>query len=452
MDDAAILHELEATVEQLFARHLDSTKEWFPHEHIPYGRGRDATPDEQWSELEADLGGVQIDDAVRSSLIVNLLTEDNLPYYFRTIERVFGPDGAWGAWARRWTAEEGRHSMAIYGYLMVTRAVDPRALERARMAQVSGGLIPEPASAADGFVYVALQELATRIAHRNTGRLVGDPAGYDVMMRVAADENLHYLFYRDLPQAAIELDPSTMVPAIERQVVGFEMPGGGIPGFASHAAAIAKAGVYDLVIHHEQILVPVHPAPLEDRPARRPRRRGRAVTRPPDGAPREERPRRPPHRRAPRRARHDLAAARAATSPSRWCPGRARCRCWIVPPWAATAASAIAIPSPLPPRSRAAGRVGAVEALRHAGGDVRRHAGAVIGHRDPGRRRRRRRLRARPATSRRGVDEGVADDVGDHLAQAVLVAGHDERAVDVGRDRASRVDGAGVAGGVGDEP
>ena len=48
-----------------------------------------------------------------------------------------------------------------------------------------------------------------------------------------------------------------MVPAIERQVLGFEMPGGGIPGFASHAAAIAKAGVYDLVIHHEQILVPV---------------------------------------------------------------------------------------------------------------------------------------------------------------------------------------------------
>ena len=355
MDDAAMLRELEGTVEQLFARHLDTTKEWFPHEHIPYGRGRDATPDEQWSEFDADLGGVQIDDAVRSSLIVNLLTEDNLPYYFRTIERVFGPDGAWGAWARRWTAEEGRHSMAIYGYLMVTRAVDPRALERARMAQVSGGLIPEPVSAADGFVYVALQELATRIAHRNTGRLVGDPAGYDVMMRVAADENLHYLFYRDLAQAAIELDPSTMVPAIERQVLGFEMPGGGIPGFASHAAAIAKAGVYDLVIHHEQILVPVHPAPLEDRPARRPRRRGRAVTRPPDGAHREERPRRPPHRRAPRRARHDLSGP---SGPSgnvtvTVVPRPSALSMLIVPPWAATAASAIAIPSPLPPRSRA---------------------------------------------------------------------------------------------------
>ena len=81
---------------------------------------------------------------MRSSLIVNLLTEDNLPYYFRTIERMFGGDGAWGAWARRWTAEEGRHSMVIYGYLMVTRAVDPVALERGRMDQVSSGLVPEP--------------------------------------------------------------------------------------------------------------------------------------------------------------------------------------------------------------------------------------------------------------------------------------------------------------------
>ncbi|MDQ3468892.1 MAG: acyl-ACP desaturase, partial [Actinomycetota bacterium] len=125
------------------------------------------------------------------------------------------------------------------------------------MAQVSGGEIPEPESAADGIVYVALQELATRIAHRNTGRMIGDPVGFDVMKRVAADENLHFLFYRDLVTAALSLDPSSMIKAIERQVIGFEMPGGGIPGFAQHASAIAKAGVYDLAIHHDQILVPV---------------------------------------------------------------------------------------------------------------------------------------------------------------------------------------------------
>ena len=77
------------------------------------------------------------------------------------------------------------------------------------------------------------------------------------MARVAADENLHHLFYRDLASAALLLDPSAMVIAIERQVRTFEMPGTGIPDFSSHAAAIAKEGIYDYAAHHDAILVPV---------------------------------------------------------------------------------------------------------------------------------------------------------------------------------------------------
>jgi acyl-[acyl-carrier-protein] desaturase len=257
IDAARLLHDLEPVVERLFERHLATTKEWFPHEHVPYGRGRDPVAGEQWSPADADLAGATIDDAVRSGLLVNLLTEDNLPYYFRTIERLFGAGEAWGTWVRRWTAEEGRHSMAIYSYLMVTRAIDPHELERGRMAQVSGGLIPEPPGFHESLVYLSLQELATRISHRATGKMIGDPAGYEVMMRVAGDENLHQLFYRDLAAAAIELDPDGMMGAIEREVAGFTMPGIGIPRFAEHAKRIAQAGIYDLAVHHEQILVPV---------------------------------------------------------------------------------------------------------------------------------------------------------------------------------------------------
>jgi acyl-[acyl-carrier-protein] desaturase len=252
MDQATLLHELTPTAASLMDRHLATSKEWFPHELVPWSRGRDFVDGEAWDPEE-----YSVPDAVRSALYVNLLTEDNLPYYFRTIERMFGADGPWGAWARRWTAEEGRHSIVIRDYLTVTRAIDPIALERARMHQVSGGVVPEPPTAFDGFAYVALQELATRIAHRNTGKLLTDKAGYDVMARVASDENYHFLFYRDLCKAALEVDPSSMVIAIERQVREFEMPGVGIIGFNDHSAAIAKAGIYDLKIHHEQILVPV---------------------------------------------------------------------------------------------------------------------------------------------------------------------------------------------------
>jgi acyl-[acyl-carrier-protein] desaturase len=252
MDDTALLVELTPVAAHLLDRHLGTAKEWFPHELVPWSRGRDFAPGETWDPDEAPLP-----DATRSALFVNLLTEDNLPYYFRTIERMFGADGVWGAWARRWTAEEMRHSIVIRDYLTVTRSIDPVALERGRMRQVSGGEVPEPTTVADGFVYVALQELATRISHRNTGKLLEDRAGYDVMARVASDENLHYLFYRDLVSAAMEVDPSSVVLAIERQVREFEMPGTGIPDFATHAMAIARAGIYDFEIHHDQILVPV---------------------------------------------------------------------------------------------------------------------------------------------------------------------------------------------------
>src|SRR5207247_5239143 len=162
---------------------------------------------------------------------VHALTEANPPPYFSTLDPACGAAAVGCAGARRWTTEEMRHSMVIRDYLMVTRAIDPVALERARMVQVGNGVVPCPDFAADGFVYVALQELATRVAHHNTGKALQatDRAGYDVMKRVAADENLHYLFYRDLATAAIAVDPSAMVLAIERQLHDFDMPGMGIP-------------------------------------------------------------------------------------------------------------------------------------------------------------------------------------------------------------------------------
>jgi len=250
--DIALLEELRPVAETLLERHLRNAKEWFPHELVPWSLGRDFEPGEVWDESQAPM-----DEAVRSALFVNLLTEDNLPHYFRTIDRLYGEDDAWGAWSKRWTAEEGRHAIVIRDYLTVTRSVDPIALERGRMAQLSGGQVPQPATVADGLVYVTLQEMATRISHRNTGRLLSDKRGYEIMARVAGDEQLHHVFYRDTASALLEIDPSTVVLAIERNVKGFEMPGTGIPDFAAHAKAIADAGIYDFAAHHDHILQPI---------------------------------------------------------------------------------------------------------------------------------------------------------------------------------------------------
>jgi len=250
--DTALLEALAEKGEQLLQRHLCTAKEWFPHQLVPWSRSRDYGEDHEWSPDEAGVPA-----AVRSALFVNTLTEDNLPYYFRDIERMFGRDGAWGEWVRRWTAEEGRHGMVLTQYLFAGRAIDPVELERGRMIQMSTGEVPEPETVADGLAYVSLQELATRISHFNTGSRLTDPVGRVIMRRVAADENLHFLFYRDAMSAVIEVDPSRAVIAIERQVKNFAMPGTGIPGFAAHSKAIADSGIYDLAIHHDQILQPV---------------------------------------------------------------------------------------------------------------------------------------------------------------------------------------------------
>jgi acyl-[acyl-carrier-protein] desaturase len=243
--------DLEPVVEQLLERHLATAKEWFPHELVPWGRGRDFCADDGWDPDEAPLS----DDA-RVALTVNLLTEDNLPYYYASL--AYGDrDGAWGRWTRQWTAEEGRHAIVLRDYLTVTRSVDPVALERGRMQQVATGAVPVFDDLPNALVYATLQELATRISHRNTGELLDDPAGRAVMRRVAADENLHHLFYRDLSSAALEHSPSEMVLAIEPVVRNFAMPGTGITDFARLARIIASAGVYDFSIHYHQIIVPI---------------------------------------------------------------------------------------------------------------------------------------------------------------------------------------------------
>lgn len=251
MNDLDLLHELEPEAERLLNRHLAGAEEWYPHEHVPWERAA------QLKDGDFTHGEAPLSPGARSALLVNLLTEDNLPWYTRTISRMFGADSAWGTWAQRWTAEEGRHAIVMRDYITVSGLVDPRVLEDGRMAQVSGAMVPEPPSAADGMCYVAIQELATRISHRNTGTKLNDPAGYNVMMKLSSDENRHHLFYRDLVSKLIQLNPSAAIEALRRQIVGFAMPGVGIPGFSSHARAIADEGIYNLGVHHEKIIVPL---------------------------------------------------------------------------------------------------------------------------------------------------------------------------------------------------
>jgi len=254
VDTTRLLRELEPVVEENLERHLGVAKEWMPHEYVPWGQGRDFADmgGEAWSPEQSVLS-----PTARTALEVNLLTEDNLPSYHREIERAFGRDGAWGTWVHRWTAEEGRHGICIRDYLLVTRGVDPVALERARMEVMGTGFDSGDKPILHVIAYVSFQELATRISHRNTGRFTEDPIAERLLARVATDENLHMVFYRNLVTAALEFAPDETMRAITDEVVRFAMPGAIIPGFARKAALIARAGIYDLRIHADDVVWPL---------------------------------------------------------------------------------------------------------------------------------------------------------------------------------------------------
>ena len=262
--DLELLHELEPVVEENVHRHLGVTKDWNPHDYVPWSEGKNykALGGQDWDPEQSKLSEV-----AKVAMITNLLTEDNLPSYHREIAMNFTMDGPWGTWVNRWTAEENRHGIAIRDYLVVTRSVDPFELEKLRVEQMTRGFSPGQnrqggeelfaESLFDSVVYVTFQELATRVSHRNTGKACAEPIADELLKRISTDENLHMIFYRNMVTAGLEIAPNQAVKAVHKVLDNFTMPGYTIPGFRRNAVTIATGGVYDPQSHLDEVVLPV---------------------------------------------------------------------------------------------------------------------------------------------------------------------------------------------------
>jgi len=163
----------------------------FPHEQIDWGQG-ESFNERPWSESDYPLSA-----GVRSSIYVNLLTEDNLPYYTTALSEHSPKGHPIRDWNNQWTMEENRHAMVMRDWVHVSRCIDPTLLEEGRRVQMRKGEVPHPDTFADMITYVSLQERATQIAHRNTGAKLpkDDKIGRNVLALIAGDETKHYLFY-----------------------------------------------------------------------------------------------------------------------------------------------------------------------------------------------------------------------------------------------------------------
>ncbi|BDT87110.1 acyl-ACP desaturase [Nocardia cyriacigeorgica] len=256
LTDRDILRELEPIAERQLDDHLRKAKPWNPHDYVPWDDGRNFAA---LGGIDWEPGQSKLSDVARVAMVTNLLTEDNLPSYHRELADTFTQDGVWGTWVGRWTAEENRHSIVMRDYLVVTRAVDPVALEQARMTHMSTGVAkPERGSQfLRSSAYVTFQELATRISHRNTGIACQEPIAERMLQRIAADENLHMIFYRTISGAALDLAPDDMLRAITDVLTRFQMPGLTQPDFRRNSVLLAKNGIYDLRQHLDVVLRPV---------------------------------------------------------------------------------------------------------------------------------------------------------------------------------------------------
>ncbi|MEX1288015.1 MAG: acyl-ACP desaturase [Acidimicrobiia bacterium] len=249
------MHELvEAVgpdVERLMAEHQERRSDWYFHDIVPWERG-ESFRDKPWDPSQCT-----ISESARASLVLNLLTEDNLPYYHSLLERHLPDTPAFSRWNRLWTAEEGQHAIAIRSYLLTSRNADPHQLEVDRKATVTNGYEPSFDDPAEIFAYTATQELATRVSHRNAGKLTDDPAAFELMRHVAADENHHFIFYKGVMAAMLDEAPDLVLGGIHKVFQNFQMPGVAMPNFIRRSIEVAKAGVYNLRIHHDRVLMPL---------------------------------------------------------------------------------------------------------------------------------------------------------------------------------------------------
>ncbi len=232
MTDAVLLHELEPIAADNVNRHLSTTKDWYPHDYVPWQEGRNfaATGGTDWCIEQSQLGEV-----ARAAMITNLLTEDNLPSYHREAAGSFSQDGPWGTWVNRWTTEENRHGIALRDYLVVTRAVDVEALERARMEHVTNGFAATDEERAkhdsEFLMSVVLRDLP------GTGHPGESPQHRQGLRRpdrrpVAAAhrrrrEPAHDLLPQRLWRRAWICSPDQTLDAVAAVVENFRMPGSG---------------------------------------------------------------------------------------------------------------------------------------------------------------------------------------------------------------------------------
>ena len=263
LNDKELLDALAHVVEENLARHFEIAEIWQPQDLVPWDQGKnfEFLGGVDWSPEQSTLSEIG-----KLALQVSVLAADNMPSYHRELAAVMTTgresaspirSGPWWRWVGRWTAEENRHSIVIRDYLVLTRAVDPVALERVRMAHMVASYVAPPMHLLEVLANSAFEEAAASIRHRNTAKLAGDPVVADICNRIALDDELQRDFFANVVSGALDLVPDQTVRAIANRVRDFQVPLIPLPEGADSTSELAAAGIYDRAREAELIFTPI---------------------------------------------------------------------------------------------------------------------------------------------------------------------------------------------------
>jgi len=244
-DKTEVLNHLEGKVKEWIESHVAKRNLWFSSDFLPADEKMNDDQETNIKNLRDRSRGIK--DEVRVAVALNLLTEEGLPHFHRLIAKYLGDKSFWSKWNNMWTAEEDRHGAVIRDYVRDARLFSFREVELMQFHYIESGFNPDwDKDPYKVFVYTTLQERATQVSHKNTGKLAGqdEPLLNGILSSIAADEAKHYTFYRNVFKEILKLDPNRAMLSAADIMPAIDMPGISMPNFRDMADVVRRVGIY----------------------------------------------------------------------------------------------------------------------------------------------------------------------------------------------------------------
>jgi acyl-[acyl-carrier-protein] desaturase len=221
VDRQDVLNEVERVVSTKLVLLSPVKSAWQPSDFLP-DLSRESWFDDVTEFRRAAQG---LSDEMLVSLVGSMITEEALPSYQTSLNRLDGlkdktgaSDNPWARWTRGWTAEENRHGDLLNRYLYLIGRVDMRAVEVTIHHLIRNGFDPQHQSDPyNGLIYTSFQERATRMSHSKFSQLAraaGESSLGKICNIIAGDEARHEDAYTCFMRRIFEVDPSGAVLAM----------------------------------------------------------------------------------------------------------------------------------------------------------------------------------------------------------------------------------------------